>query len=109
MVLARDLERAILVIFGHILVATPLAAQQPVGEPVACLVSGYDVFLRNKSDLSLGAGGSIHWSVPFARASGTHVLENPLESGRTVLLVGALGSSYLEVGVPCTVDYIANS
>ncbi|MCU4652688.1 hypothetical protein N8I71_07585 [Roseibacterium sp. SDUM158016] len=68
---------------------------------VICRVEGYDVALINLGEVPLAEGTTIHWSVPFARMEGSHVLLRPLEPGRLEMIGGALESSYLGPETEC--------
>ena len=91
-----------------LVVITALVGQAvaQTGEAVAvtCKVEGYDVVLVNGGDSALPAETVLDWSVPFARAEGSHRLERALDPGRIVVLTGALGSSYLGTRTRCLIS-----
>lgn len=68
---------------------------------LACNVAGYDVVVRNEGQEPVAAGIALEWSVPFARRSGSHRLDAPLEPGGQVFLSAALGNNYLDSSKPC--------
>lgn len=88
-------------VFALILSSAALADDTLSG--IICQVEGYDVALINRSEAPVAQGTIIHWSVPFARMDGSHVLLRPLTPGRLVMIGGALGSSYLGPETECHV------
>lgn len=78
---------------------------QVMQEELACQVNGYDLIIQNVSDEIYPVGEIIDWSVRFSRSAGAHLLLKPFEPGARIYLTGALGSSYLVPGTPCTVAF----
>jgi hypothetical protein len=78
--------------------ATETETESPA---VLCKVEGYDVVISNTGEEILPEGLGVTWSVPFARAEGTHVLSRDLEPGHIAMITGALGSSYLGTRTVC--------
>lgn len=68
---------------------------------VICVVSGYDVVLRNHGPIPIPVGTVIEWEVPFARMNGSYVLSSPIDPGGQLFQTAVLGSSYLGPGTPC--------
>jgi hypothetical protein len=68
-------------------ITSSATAEVLVEQPISCLASGYDVFIKNEGTTSLDVGKIFSWSVPFSRS------------------LGALGSSYLEDGKLCIVSF----
>jgi len=69
-------------------------------------VVGYDLFLRNAGEVTLPAGTTFAWSVPFARAQGPETLTRDLEPGAQALFSAMLGSSSLGSDKPCAVEIL---
>jgi|TARA_B110000971_G_C19944020_1_gene470154 hypothetical protein len=96
-----------LIILCGVFVSTTSSATTKilVEQPISCLASGYDVFIKNEGATSVDVGKIFSWSVPFSRSLGSVILDKPLQPGRFLPLIGALGSSYLEDGKLCIVSF----
>ncbi len=86
-------------------ITSSATAEVLVEQPISCLASGYDVFIKNEGTTSLDVGKIFSWSVPFSRSLGSVILDKPLQPGRFLPVIGALGSSYLEDGKLCIVSF----
>lgn len=89
-----------------LLASGPIAATAETGPGIACIASGYDVIIRNESEVPVAAGTQIDWRVAFTRTTGTHTLRAALEPGARVNLSGAMGSDFLVSDRPCELEIV---
>lgn len=67
-----------------------------------CIVSGYDLVLRNEGADPIPAGTVIAWGVPYARREGQHELAEDIAPGGQLFLTAVMGATYLDPRKPCT-------